>query len=379
MDAQDICLVCGQGALEKIDSVNLGCISSDLRILDVPSSALYCHTCGHLQKNIDETFRENVLGIYSNGYVLPGGQIDVCNGTVMSRGAAVATSIRNSLHLPEHGTMLDFGCGHGFFLRDFHGVFQKWALYGYDITTDKVDELSAIAGVNGIFTDGIDAVDQRFDLITLNHVLEHLIEPVAVLRALRGLLRPGGRIIVRVPSYLELYSEFVIGDHVSLYTTRTLETAVALAGLVPDAPLQAVSGRELAMVLAAGNPKTDIVPDTANLARGKAILAWLKTQRDLVVGELAGHPPFGLYGVSGMGGWLGSLAPDKVDFFVDDNPAMNGMRLYGIEIVSPDRIPQGATIFVAFKREIAAAIHDRVQASTPTVRYVYPETLTLPG
>ena len=80
-----------------------------------------------------------------------------------------------------------------------------------------------------------------------------------------------------------------------------------------------------------------------------------------------------------MGAWLGSLAPAKIDFFVDDNPAMDGLRLFGIEILPPGRIPPGATVYIAFKQEIARAIRDRVQPATPTVRYVCPDALALPA
>ena len=271
------CLLCGGGPLEQInDGGDLGCISSDLRLLFVPSSALFCPCCGHLQKRIDAEFHEKVLNIYNDGYHLPGGQIDVRGDTVTSRGEIVATSLRDALRLPGQGALLDFGCGHGFFLRDFHTVLPDWELFGYDITTDKLDELHAIEGVRRIFTDGIDAVDQRFDLITLNHVLEHLVEPVAILRALRGLLRPGGRLIVRVPSFLELHSEFVIGDHVSLFTTHTLATAAGLAGLAPAEPLTAVSSRELTLVLAAAEPDAALRPESHNKGRGTAMLGWLQ-------------------------------------------------------------------------------------------------------
>jgi len=43
------------------------------------------------------------------------------------------------------------------------------------------------------------AVNGKFDLITMHHVLEHLAEPVAALTLARERLRAGGRILVRIP------------------------------------------------------------------------------------------------------------------------------------------------------------------------------------
>ena len=42
---------------------------------------------------------------------------------------------------------------------------------------------------------------ERFDLITIVHVFEHLYDPSAALRKLRGLVSPDGRIFVRLPSH----------------------------------------------------------------------------------------------------------------------------------------------------------------------------------
>ncbi len=50
--------------------------------------------------------------------------------------------------------------------------------------------------------------DVRYDSIILVNVLEHLDDDVEVLRRLRGLLEPGGRICIFVPAFEGLYSEF---------------------------------------------------------------------------------------------------------------------------------------------------------------------------
>lgn len=42
--------------------------------------------------------------------------------------------------------------------------------------------------------------DERFDTITMINVLEHLVDPVAALRKVAGLLAPGGMLIVHVPN-----------------------------------------------------------------------------------------------------------------------------------------------------------------------------------
>jgi 2-polyprenyl-3-methyl-5-hydroxy-6-metoxy-1,4-benzoquinol methylase len=92
------------------------------------------------------------------------------------------------------------------------------------------------------------ATDERYQTIIFSHVLEHVIDPVAALRHLSGLLTPSGRLFVVVPnaeapsrriavkmgliSHLEGLSEADIGaGHRRVYRLDTLQRDVAAAGL----------------------------------------------------------------------------------------------------------------------------------------------------
>ena len=77
---------------------------------------------------------------------------------------------------------------------------------------------------------------KQFDLIRLNHVLEHLNDPVRYLSMIAAWLRPGGRLYVEVPN-IETYAReksrgnmFHYG-HIWNFNPWTLRTAAALAGL----------------------------------------------------------------------------------------------------------------------------------------------------
>jgi 2-polyprenyl-3-methyl-5-hydroxy-6-metoxy-1,4-benzoquinol methylase len=86
--------------------------------------------------------------------------------------------------------------------------------------------------------------DEEYDVIVLADVLEHLRDPIALLRRLRPHLAPGGRVVVSTPNIanwsmrlLHLagrweYAERGIMDrtHVHFFTRRSLLRAMAAAG-----------------------------------------------------------------------------------------------------------------------------------------------------
>lgn len=91
----------------------------------------------------------------------------------------------------------------------------------------------------------VPALDGRFDLIVYGDVLEHLIDPLRVLRALDERLAADGRIILSMPNVAHLwirlslllgrfdYADRGILDrtHVRFFTERSLRQLLAAAGL----------------------------------------------------------------------------------------------------------------------------------------------------
>lgn len=68
------------------------------------------------------------------------------------------------------------------------------------------------------------------------NVLEHIDDDTGALRSLSRLVQPGGRIVLWVPGYMQLYGDFdrAVG-HVRRYTPKTLGAAMRHAGLAAEA------------------------------------------------------------------------------------------------------------------------------------------------
>ncbi|MDX6738402.1 class I SAM-dependent methyltransferase [Actinocorallia sp. A-T 12471] len=73
---------------------------------------------------------------------------------------------------------------------------------------------------------------QKVDTVVMMNVLEHIAEDVQALKDLAAVVEPGGRIVIWVPGYMQLYGDFdrKVG-HVTRYTPKTLGRTIAGAGL----------------------------------------------------------------------------------------------------------------------------------------------------
>ena len=88
-------------------------------------------------------------------------------------------------------------------------------------------------------------VSKPVDTVVAMNVLEHIADDVKALKCLAEATEPGGRIIIWVPGYMQLFGEFdrKVG-HVTRYTPKTLRASVESAGLKPEVvrPINFVGG-----------------------------------------------------------------------------------------------------------------------------------------
>lgn len=104
-------------------------------------------------------------------------------------------------HLGENrpGPQLDIGCSIGNFL-----ALDPARIEGIDIDDDA---LKACAG-RGLRCRRLDIVAEpipwtdHFEVIYLRHVIEHMTDPLTVMRKIRAALKPGGLLLVETPDYL---------------------------------------------------------------------------------------------------------------------------------------------------------------------------------
>ncbi|SES89269.1 2-polyprenyl-3-methyl-5-hydroxy-6-metoxy-1,4-benzoquinol methylase [Nitrosospira multiformis] len=109
--------------------------------------------------------------------------------------------------MAQTGSMLELGLGHGYSTEYFAKTFQRYQVVeGSQEMIDRFRKRFAIEGVDiaqGYFEDF--ETDERFDVIGMGFVLEHVDDPAAIIRRYAQFLSPGGSIYIAVPNAESLH------------------------------------------------------------------------------------------------------------------------------------------------------------------------------
>jgi len=145
-------------------------------------------------------------------------------------------------HLPrvEKGQrLLDFGCGNGSFLKRARRV-------GWDVVGVDLDPKAAAVGLNNgldVRIGGMEILDsskEKFDVITLSHVIEHVHDPVQLLKDCYKLLKKNGILWIETPNILSTGHQYFKGNwrglevprHLGLFNLDSLSNALNDVGFI---------------------------------------------------------------------------------------------------------------------------------------------------
>lgn len=134
----------------------------------------------------------------------------------------------------DRGSYLDIGCGKGLALQAFKKTFPKWDIWGYEVSNryqsflqKHIDRDKLILGPSHL----LETSDQKFNIISLFDVLEHVKDPISVLKSAKKLLKEGGYIYIQVPEIYEGLMDWLIVDHLSHFSLETIQWLAGVCGL----------------------------------------------------------------------------------------------------------------------------------------------------
>ena len=373
------CGICGGGTLEELaDYRVLRRVTSDCRAWPAGGTIGVCRACGAVQKPADAAFLAEIDDIYKSYTIYhqaAGAEqavFEQASGLPASRSVRLLETFRDRAGLKPAGRMLDVGCGNGATIRAFGQVAPGWTKAGTEFDAKYRAEVESIPGTEPLHVGPVEAVPGTFDVITMIHVLEHIVDPVAVLRTLREKLAPGGLLLIEVPHHPANAFELLIADHRTHFTADSLTRALVAAGYEIVSVAEDWIPKELSVV---ARPATADVPAPAlghaSAARQRIAgsLAWLRHTADRLR-TLAAGGPVGLFGTSIAVTWLAAEAGDAIAFFVDEDPNRAGRTYLGRPVHAPADVPQGSRVFIGLPPAVASGIATRL--ARPGIEFILP-------
>src|SRR5262249_48013144 len=136
------------------------------------------------------------------------------------------------------GRVLDVGCGDGGFLNRIRRA--GWAVEGLDFDEEAIKAAKVKYGLDLKQGDlsSVHFPEASFDAIVLNHVIEHVPNPLETFAQCHTLVKPGGRFVMTTPNSMsighETFQVYWRGleppRHLHIFSGRTLKECAERSG-----------------------------------------------------------------------------------------------------------------------------------------------------
>lgn len=144
--------------------------------------------------------------------------------------------VARHLDARDNPAMLDIGCSAGMLIKMFRDEHPGWGGAGVEPTVRFAEVAQRRVGVpvkgcayrSGLF-------GRKFDLITLVHVLEHILDPITFLGELRRDLADAGLVFIEVPDVADFATlppnhDRFMSPHIHYFSVRTIGPLLRKAG-----------------------------------------------------------------------------------------------------------------------------------------------------
>jgi 2-polyprenyl-3-methyl-5-hydroxy-6-metoxy-1,4-benzoquinol methylase len=269
--------------------------------------------------------------------------------------------------------ILDIGSNRGAFLFAAREAWPEATITAVEPDARVVGDYAALPGVT-LHLAPVEAValeEGGHDLVHCSHTLEHVADPVAVLKQIAAALAPGGVAYIEVPDLAtvaraDIVEEWFIDKHLYHFDRDSLALALARAGLRPVAGIAA--GLHLSAVVERGPWRGALPP--GDPARTAALIAGyverLAANRAALAGaaaRIARMADCGRVAIWGAGRILDSLVRiggldlGRIAAVVDRELVKHTAAVHGAPLIAPAGLAgQAVDTIVIASREFAGEI-----------------------
>jgi SAM-dependent methyltransferase len=368
------CPVCKFAQLRDIYPSFAGtCITSDMTVLREASlDNRLCSECG-LIFNAGGT-RGWSEAFYKDSYSLMMRSLDAAiqsfsGPAPISQAERTHQILREMRNLPSRGSVLEIGAGKGDFLGHFLQESREWRAAAFEPSSafDVLQERFPDALLKRCDYKGFITGAEGFDLVVALGVLEHVEDPLDMLRWAHQELKESGLFYIRVPNFAKNPNDLFCADHLSKLTIHSLESLAHAAGF--DVVSSKEAGVPIFVLLKkVGGSKSrpvNVAEFNQRIVDQNSMVA--KNSMDAIdrchKAAKASGEPFAIFGL----GSSGLFAPFYLGFdvaeiaaYLDENRSTWGSGIHGRVVGGLDKIDELGIRHVALA--ISPVYFDQVKA-----------------
>ena len=364
------CQVCASKDLKKVLHQESPCVTSIKTLVNTEMQVYHCNFCNHVQveNSID------LADFYDDAYDISLESINHdqlhknSKGQYVDRTKLQAKILAHNISMKKNNLkVLEFGSGKGTTLQHLTKICDVDP-YVFDVSKSYESYWDKWVPKANQSTYKLPKIwKNKFDMICMHYVLEHVPDPVKILKDLSQYLNKNGVIYFCVPDFRQNMGDLFVVDHINKFTSESLSELARVAGY----EIQKKSTEELdnayLCILRPGKKevqrfktKTDPILKTQNfIENNKLTLSAISKKH---YGD-----KFAIFGAGFYGTLLASLKEKNVACFLDNNVHLQDKSLLGKPIYSPNNCPNEieTIVFAVNPGKLQEIIDDNIKKIPP--------------
>ena len=370
------CSACSGSLTVMMGYETLARVSSDIKPFGVGGEISECQVCGLIQKPDTSDWYNEIERIYKNYEMFSSSSslseplsFDPAPENTNPRTQELLHFVFNRTGLSTNIEVLDVGSGTGPIIAAMGVVRPDIRVYSHDISRKYLDQLNKYENFGGLFVCEIEQIDMSFDLITLNHTLEHIPDGVSFLKRLSKLLKQDGYIVIQVPNVAENTYDLLVADHKYHFSCETLKKLISKTGLHVHSFADNVIAKQLTLVASKRRPEETFIEisHSSGLPLNK-LLTDLKDRINTARAVAKDGRVTAIFGTGTASCVIAQALNFNFDFFIDDDPNRQGCLFLDKPVLSRDdqslnSRPNGVVIIPILPTTTATKIAKALEAT----------------
>ncbi len=232
------CSVCKSNLGSLLELGPGWCINSLGALLETKGCVYSCENCSHCETRVELDLSQYYRSSYRT--LAHSAEEDdlycTTDGAPVYRSDHMTRVFLEKMSGREFGdkevSLLDYGCGKSLFGKRVSATNSGFKLHLYDVSDDYRDFWGDFCTTDVITTFSTsDDWRTKFDVVTSLFSLEHVPDPLAILRHVSSLLKEGGIFYIVVPNmYSENESDVLVVDHLHHYSPVSMRKMLEFCG-----------------------------------------------------------------------------------------------------------------------------------------------------